>query len=105
MKINSNTIKLEKKSYEQLETIVKKIASENKIENVSGVEIKLSKENGVVKFAMEDDENGMIDYVNINGKYYSKNDVFEIITTVMQGSDESFDEIKEKLNEYFQKTS
>lgn len=55
MKINSNTIKLEKESYEQLETIVKKVAEENKIENVSGIEIKLSKETGVVKFSLEDE--------------------------------------------------
>ena len=50
MKLNSNTIKLEKESYEQLESVVKKIASENKIENVSGIEIKLLKDSGVVKF-------------------------------------------------------
>ena len=52
MKINSNTIKLEKESYEKLETIIKKIAQDNKIENVSSIEIKLSKENGTVKFAI-----------------------------------------------------
>ena len=51
MKINSNTIKLEKESYLKLEKVVKKIASENKIENVGNVEVKLSKENGVIKFA------------------------------------------------------
>ena len=50
MKINSNIIKLEKESFEQLEEVIKKIASENKIENVEGVEVRLSKDNGVVKF-------------------------------------------------------
>jgi hypothetical protein len=54
MKINSNIIKLEKKAYEKLEEILKKIASENKIENVIGVNIKLSKIDGIVKFAIED---------------------------------------------------
>ena len=61
MKINSNTIKLEKEAYEQLETIVKKIAQDNKIENVSGVEIKFSKDSGVVKFAISD-----IDELDVN---------------------------------------
>ena len=55
MKINSNTIKLEKKSYQKLEEIIKKIASKNKIENVENIEIKLSKESGIVKFAIIDD--------------------------------------------------
>ena len=55
MKINSNTIKLEKESFENLEEIIKKIASENKIENVENIEIKLSKESGTVKFAIIDD--------------------------------------------------
>ena len=55
MKINSNTVKLEKESYKQLEEIAKKIASENKIENVENIQIKLSKDNGVVKFAIIDD--------------------------------------------------
>ena len=55
MKINSNTLKLEKESHEKLEEIIKKIASENKIENVKSVQIKLSKENGIVRFAVIDD--------------------------------------------------
>ena len=55
MKINSNTIKLEKESYQKLENIIKKIASKNKIENVENIEIKLSKDSGVVKFAIEED--------------------------------------------------
>jgi hypothetical protein len=50
MKINSNTIKLEKESFEKLETIIKKIASENKIENVESIQIKLSKEQGIIRF-------------------------------------------------------
>ena len=55
MRLNSNTVTLEKESHEKIEEIIKKIASENKIENVSGVQIKLSKENGIVKFAIIDD--------------------------------------------------
>ena len=55
MKINSNTIKLEKESFEKLEEVVKKIASENEIENVKEIKIKLSKKSGVVKFAIGDD--------------------------------------------------
>jgi len=50
MKINSNTIKLEKETYSQLEKIIKKIASENKINNIKSVEVKLSKENGLITF-------------------------------------------------------
>ena len=69
MKINSNTIKLEKESFEKLETVIKKIASENKIENVSGVQIKLSKENGIVKFAIIDD---WADDDDSSGEEYSK---------------------------------
>ena len=52
MKINSSTIKLEKESYKELENIIKKIASENKINNIKNVEVKLSKDGGVVKFAV-----------------------------------------------------
>ena len=55
MKLNSNTIKLEKESFEQLEEVVKKVASDNKIENVSGVEIEFSKDSGIVRFAIKED--------------------------------------------------
>ena len=56
MKVNSNTIKLEKESYESLENIIKKIASENKINNIKNVEIKFSKDSGVVCFKKANDE-------------------------------------------------
>ena len=62
MKINSNTIKLEKKSHVELENIIKKIAVDNKIENVGSVEVKLSKNNGVVKFAIIDENDNNSEY-------------------------------------------
>jgi len=52
MKINSNTISLEKENYTKLEAIIKKIASENKIENVKEVLVSLSKDNGIIKFGI-----------------------------------------------------
>jgi len=65
MKINSNTIKLEKESYQKLENIIKKIASENKIENVENIEIKLSKNSGVVKFAGKPSEEQKQEIMNL----------------------------------------
>ena len=50
MKINSNTFSLEKEAYEELETVVRKIAEENEIEDVEEINIKISKEEGVVIF-------------------------------------------------------
>ena len=116
MKINSNTIKLEKESYEKLEEVVKKIASENKIENVSGVQIKLSKENGVVKFAIGDDlineENAYKEWDDeteeyVNKKFdereeYIEHDLDTGMTTIPKKIYDSvlpfFDQIAEKLD-------
>ena len=50
MKINSNTISLEKEDYVKLEDIVKKIASDNSIENVEEINIVLSQDQGLVSF-------------------------------------------------------
>ena len=54
MKINSNTIKLEKNEYVALEDVIKKIASMNNIDNVDRVNIQLSQEEGTIKFSMKD---------------------------------------------------
>ena len=54
MRINSNTIKLEKESYEKVENIIKKIAADNNIENVEGVSIKLSSNQGIVSFKIKE---------------------------------------------------
>jgi len=52
MKINSNTIYLTKESlgYEELEDAIKKIASENNIDNVDSIQISLSPEKGIINF-------------------------------------------------------
>jgi len=50
MKINSNTISLEKEDHAKLEEIVTKIASDNSIENVEEINIVLSQESGLVSF-------------------------------------------------------
>jgi hypothetical protein len=50
MKINSNTISLEKEDHAKLEEIVTKIASDNSIENIEAVNITLTQENGLVSF-------------------------------------------------------
>lgn len=50
MKINSNTVKLENEAYKEIESLIKRIASNNKISNVESVQIKLSKTNGIIKF-------------------------------------------------------
>ena len=55
MKINSNTFSInrESKEFQSIEDIIKRIASENKIENVEEVQIKLSKDEGMVKFSAD----------------------------------------------------
>jgi hypothetical protein len=55
MKINSNTFSInrESKEFQSIEDIIKRIASENKIENVEEVQIKLSKDGSTVKFAFD----------------------------------------------------
>jgi len=54
MKINSNTFSINKESeeFQSIEDIIKRIASENKIENVEEVQIKISKDGSTVKFAI-----------------------------------------------------
>jgi len=47
-----NTINLKKSDYTKLEEIIKKIASENKIENVKEIHISLSKDTGIIKFGI-----------------------------------------------------
>jgi hypothetical protein len=55
MKINSSTIVIEKGSseFDQIESILKKIAEENKINNVKTASISLTKEDGVVSFEIK----------------------------------------------------
>lgn len=55
MKINSNTVTLEPKEYEKLEKVVSKIASENGIDNVEGIQIHISQEEGVVVFKQSEE--------------------------------------------------
>jgi len=50
MKINSNTIKLEEQDYKNLESVITKIASENKIEDVAEIDISITADEGIVKF-------------------------------------------------------
>lgn len=52
MKVNNNTISLTKESseYQELENIIKKIASENEINSVETVNISLDKNQGLVGF-------------------------------------------------------
>jgi hypothetical protein len=50
MKINSNTFSLEKEAYEELENVVRKIAEENEISDVEEINIKISKDEGIVLF-------------------------------------------------------
>ena len=50
MKINSNTIKLDKGDFKNVESILKKIASDNGIGDINSIEIKLSKDSGLVSF-------------------------------------------------------
>jgi len=76
MKINSNTFSLEKESYEELETVVRKIAEENEIEDVEEINIKISKEEGVVIFKQARDkpkgESGDPMAAQTGGQGYSK---------------------------------
>jgi hypothetical protein len=88
--------KTEKNAYEELEEIIKKIASENKIENVKSVSIKLSKENGVVKFAIED--NFSDDYEETNEKSFIKDnyDLDQIVKILSKKAKKSGNSIKIK---------
>ena len=61
MKINSNTISLEREEYAAVEEVIKKIASENKIENIKEVRVILSADSGIIKFKKADDGEDMGD--------------------------------------------
>lgn len=50
MKLNSNTIALEEQDYKNLEGVIKKIASENNIEDVEQIQISLTANEGVISF-------------------------------------------------------
>ena len=100
MKINSNTIKLEKESYQKLEEVIKKIASENKIENVENVEVRLSKNGGIVKFAINRDEDvGEIETVLAS----VINNLQEYVGEELQNTGMFPIEFLEKINEMIQK--
>ncbi len=57
MKINSNTIYITKESseYAELENVIKKVASENKIDNVESIQISLSSDKGIIGFKVAQD--------------------------------------------------
>jgi len=57
MKINSNTVCLKDEDFENIESFVKKIASDNNISNVESVRIKLSSDEGVVYFKTKEEDN------------------------------------------------
>jgi len=71
-----NTIKLSEKDHKTIEESVKKIAKENKIESVEEVSIKLSKDSGIVKFAMDD----------LHTKKKEKPDVAELAESFINGN-------------------
>jgi len=50
MKINSNTISLDREEYAAVEKVIEKIASDNQIDNVKEVRVVLSPESGTIKF-------------------------------------------------------
>ena len=50
MKINSNTVSLDRDDYSKLEETIKKIASENGIDSVQEVKIKMDSEKGSIVF-------------------------------------------------------
>jgi len=47
---------LDKENYIKLEEVIKKIASKNDIKNVEKVNIVLSKDNGIIKFSMDEEK-------------------------------------------------
>ena len=53
MKINSNTISLDREDYEKLEGVIKKIASDNGIENVNEIHLSLEPDKGMIIFKKE----------------------------------------------------
>jgi len=71
MKINSNTVCLDKEDHAKLEEVIKKIASENKIENVKEIHVSLSKDNGIIKFGIlnpEEDIPNILKKIFLNSK-------------------------------------
>ena len=50
-----STIKLSHDNYFDIEQIIKKIAEENNIKDVKSIKIRLSKDSGIIKFAVIDD--------------------------------------------------
>jgi hypothetical protein len=56
MKVNSNTISLDREDYTAVEEVIKKIASDNKIDNVNEVNVVLSSDSGTVKFKLAETE-------------------------------------------------
>ncbi|HRZ18506.1 MAG TPA: hypothetical protein P5136_00375 [Methanofastidiosum sp.] len=50
MKINSNTVSLEKEDYKKLEDVISKVASANKIDNVEEVHVALNQDKGIITF-------------------------------------------------------
>jgi len=59
MKINSNTVLLEKDQFKLVENIITKIASDNNIENVKSISVQLDPTQGIIKFksaGIEEDE-------------------------------------------------
>lgn len=85
MKINSTTFTLEKESYSELESILKKIASDNNIEDVAGISINISEDGGILKFAISEppgefksDGDHYPDYVTDDGRSHF-DDTWEVL--------------------------
>lgn len=79
MKINSNTIMIEntENSYKEIESSIKKLAEENKIDNVESVHISLKRDSGKILFKKSyeneiDEKLRSIQEESIRDEYYEK---------------------------------
>jgi hypothetical protein len=54
--IKKSSIELDDNSYFDIEQVIKKVASENGIENVNGVTVDITKESAIVKFKVAEEE-------------------------------------------------
>ena len=78
MKINSNTIKLEKNDYENITNLIKKIADINNINNVETIKVNLTKDNGIISFKiaqLPEEEDDL--YIDEGEKLYTEEEKFE----------------------------
>lgn len=99
MKINSNTIVLKNGSeeYKELESILTKVAAENKIDNVNSIHISLDKESGVVKFSWEMEPTpGSELHFTPAGRMTSKQDISEKLSPEEIAEKKELDESEEE---------